>query len=350
MPVVRVAVAAVAASLALAVPALAQDPAPTPVPTQEPTPVPEPTPAPDPVIAAGVSVAGVDVSGLTIPKATATLRKAFTKPLKAPVVVSVAGVQATLTAKQAKVAYDPERTARRAFHAGLAAKGAPVDVRPAVTSRRAPVRDFAEALGARVLLPARDATIRITLTRMVRRSARDGRRLPVKALRAKIERALADPRRPRVIKPGRVPLKPKVGAAQLAKRYPTVLTVDKRNFRLRLFKRLKLVKTYGIAIGQPAYPTPSGLFSIVNKAVNPTWTAPNSPWAGEMAGQSISGNDPNNPLKARWMGIVNGVGIHGTGQEWSVGSAASHGCIRMRVADVIDLYDRVPVGTPVLIR
>ena len=58
----------------------------------------------------------------------------------------------------------------------------------------------------------------------------------------------------------------------------------------------------------------------------------------------------HNPLKARWMGIVNGVGIHGTGEDWSIGSRASHGCIRMHVSDVIDLFPRVPVGSPVLIR
>ena len=57
----------------------------------------------------------------------------------------------------------------------------------------------------------------------------------------------------------------------------------------------------------------------------------------------------DNPLKARWMGIVGGVGIHGTGAPGSIGSRASHGCIRMTVPDVIDLYPRVPVGTPVLI-
>ena len=50
------------------------------------------------------------------------------------------------------------------------------------------------------------------------------------------------------------------------------------------------------------------------------------------------------------MGVSGSVGIHGTGQEYSVGSRASHGCIRMRVRDVIDLYPRVPLGTPVLIR
>ena len=77
---------------------------------------------------------------------------------------------------------------------------------------------------------------------------------------------------------------------------------------------------------------------------------PNSPWAGELQGTTVAGGSPNNPLKARWMGIINGVGIHGTGQEYSIGSRASHGCIRMRVADVIKLYKRVPVGTPILIQ
>jgi lipoprotein-anchoring transpeptidase ErfK/SrfK len=63
----------------------------------------------------------------------------------------------------------------------------------------------------------------------------------------------------------------------------------------------------------------------------------------------VSGSDPSNPLKARWIGIVNGVGFHGTGQDYSVGTAASHGCLRMHVSDVIDLYNRVSIGTPVLI-
>jgi lipoprotein-anchoring transpeptidase ErfK/SrfK len=49
------------------------------------------------------------------------------------------------------------------------------------------------------------------------------------------------------------------------------------------------------------------------------------------------------------MGIANGVGIHGTGEDGSIGTRASHGCIRMHVGDVVALYKRVPVGTPVLI-
>ena len=76
---------------------------------------------------------------------------------------------------------------------------------------------------------------------------------------------------------------------------------------------------------------------------------PNSAWAGDLAGKVIAGDDPSNPIKARWMGIYDGVGVHGTSDDASIGSAASHGCIRMHVPDVEELYDQVPVGAPIYI-
>ena len=338
-----------------AAPAAAQEPEPTPTPT--PTATPTPAPA---RIAAGVSAAGVDLSYLTIDEATAKLEQTLRKPLAKPVVVALAGRRYTLRVKRTAFAFDAKKTARRAFYAGRdnppsepAGGGTPpdaIDVALAVTFRRMVVRDFANRIGRREHIAPRNATVRITLKRMIRRHSREGRDVQEKRLRRLIEAALADPRLNRLIKPGRRHVEPKIEVKDLARVYPTVVTVDKSGFRLRLFKRLRLVKSYGIAVGLPAYPTPSGLFRIQNKQVNPTWTAPNSPWAGEMAGQQVAGGAANNPLKARWLGIVNGVGIHGTGQEYSIGSRASHGCIRMRVADVIDLYPRVPVGTPVLIR
>ena len=94
--------------------------------------------------------------------------------------------------------------------------------------------------------------------------------------------------------------------------------------------------------------TPAGLYAIQNKAVDPVWNVPNSDWAGDLAGKAIPPG-PENPLKARWMGIYAGAGIHGTDALDSLGSAASHGCVRMAVPDVIDLYDQTPVGAPVYI-
>jgi lipoprotein-anchoring transpeptidase ErfK/SrfK len=84
-------------------------------------------------------------------------------------------------------------------------------------------------------------------------------------------------------------------------------------------------------------------------AVNPAWSVPNSAWAGDLAGTVVPGGTPENPLKARWMGIFDGAGIHGTDDLASLGSAASHGCIRMSIPDVINLYDQVDVGTPIYI-
>ena len=125
--------------------------------------------------------------------------------------------------------------------------------------------------------------------------------------------------------------------------------VDRGAFQLRLYKDLKLKKSYRIAVGQVGLETPAGLYAIQNKAVNAAWTVPNSAWAGDMAGQVIPGGTPENPLKARWMGIFAGAGIHGTDQVGSLGSAASHGCVRMAIPDVIELYDQVEVKTPIYI-
>ena len=93
---------------------------------------------------------------------------------------------------------------------------------------------------------------------------------------------------------------------------PYVVTVDRGGFRLRFFKRLRLAKTYRIAVGQVGLETPAGLYHVQNKAVNPAWHVPNSAWAGDLAGKVIPGGVPENPLKARWLGIYAGAGIHGT--------------------------------------
>ena len=137
--------------------------------------------------------------------------------------------------------------------------------------------------------------------------------------------------------------------ADLVAQYPTYITVDESSFTVTLWQDLKPVKKYTVAVGQPAYPTPTGLYSIQDKQVDPVWSVPNSPWAGELGGTTVAGGSAENPLKARWMGITDGAGFHGTDEVSSLGTAASHGCVRMAVADVIDLYDRVDVGTPVYI-
>ena len=118
-----------------------------------------------------------------------------------------------------------------------------------------------------------------------------------KGLAKALALSLTDPRAPRQIRPKRKVVRASVRTKDLKNRYGTVVTISKSSFRLRVFKRLKFVKSYGVAIGQPAYPTPSGLFSIANKAVNPPWTAPNSPWAGAYRNETVAGRLGREPAQ-----------------------------------------------------
>jgi lipoprotein-anchoring transpeptidase ErfK/SrfK len=179
--------------------------------------------------------------------------------------------------------------------------------------------------------------------------SKDGRRVRYNTLAAEIERTLLDPGNRTPVKVKTNVVEPKVSTEQLAKKYPAIIIVNRGAFRLTLYKNLKLKKTYPIAVGQVGLETPAGLYHIQNKAVNPAWSVPNSAWAGDLAGTVVPGGTPENPLRARWMGIYAGAGIHGTDNDSSIGSAASHGCIRMHIPDVIELYDQVGVGAPVYI-
>jgi lipoprotein-anchoring transpeptidase ErfK/SrfK len=165
------------------------------------------------------------------------------------------------------------------------------------------------------------------------------RRIVSELLRTSADRLVNLPTR--VVQPG-------VTTRELASRYEDFITISRPRFELRYFKRLRLVKVYRISVGRIGYETPAGLYHIQNMATNPAWYVPNRPWAGELAGQVIPPG-PDNPIKVRWMGIYDGAGIHGTDATWSIGRRASRGCIRMRIPDVVELYKRVELETPVYI-
>jgi lipoprotein-anchoring transpeptidase ErfK/SrfK len=195
--------------------------------------------------------------------------------------------------------------------------------------------------------PAQDA--RVEFPSMAQVKERKGLEVMGGSLRQRVEQALEVPAVDRTLTAPVKVLKPQVTRAQLADKYPLVLVAERGSFQLKLFKRLKLQKAYTIAVGQLGFDTPAGLYHIQNKAVNPAWSVPNSDWAGDLAGTVVPGGTPQNPLKARWLGIYDGAGIHGTDAIYSLGTAASHGCIRMSIPDVIELYDQVPVGAPIYI-
>lgn len=93
------------------------------------------------------------------------------------------------------------------------------------------------------------------------------------------------------------------------------------------------------AIGRPWTPSPTGIGRVINRQVNPTWHPP---------GRAPVLPGPSNPLGRRWLGLSwSGYGIHGTNVGASVGTVASHGCIRLSERDILWLYDHTSVGTRV---
>ena len=138
----------------------------------------------------------------------------------------------------------------------------------------------------------------------------------------------------------------RVGSQTLLALGPRVF-VNLAAFELVLDRPGESPRRFGVACGQPAWPTPTGRFKVWDKVKDPSWIPPDSPWAREA--ETIPPG-PSNPLGTRWIGLDwGGVGIHGTNADWSIGSASSHGCLRMHIYDVEALYDLLAEGTPVTI-
>jgi lipoprotein-anchoring transpeptidase ErfK/SrfK len=313
-------------------------------------------------IAKGVKVGAVDVGGLTTAAAKAKLRARYVAQLQRPLVLVAGETEFPLSAREAKIQADVDDMVADAVKRGRegwivtrtwrGVTGAKVKatVAPDVAYSEAAVRRIVDKVRVKMTRKPVEADISVRGHRVEVKKSRIGLSVDAKALRPRVEQALvADIDANRAV---RVPLekrRPKVTTKRLAKKYPVVLTVDRTNFRISLYKKLKKVVTYPIAVGMAGLETPAGRYTIQNKAINPAWSVPNSPWAGSLAGTVIPGGAPNNPLIARWLGVADGVGVHGTSDRGSMGSNASHGCIRMLPEDVIKLYDQVPVGTPIFI-
>jgi lipoprotein-anchoring transpeptidase ErfK/SrfK len=311
-------------------------------------------------IADGVTIGGVDVGGKTAEEARALIEADLIDPLNQEVTVTYEKEHFTLEPDELDVRADVDGMVDEALavsqDGGLPtrvwryATGGEVDeeIEPSITYSRSTLDDFITGVGKNVNVPAQDASVTPTASSLQPVESQTGIEVQEDDLRAKLEAAVqsADSR---TVEAEVEKVKPEVTTDELADKYPQYIVIDRANFQLSFYEDLKLVRTYTIAVGQVGYDTPTGIYSIANKAVNPAWNVPNSAWAGDLAGTVVPGGAPDNPLVARWMGIVDGAGIHGTNDTGSLGSAASHGCIRMAVPDVIQLYDLVPVGTPVYI-
>ena len=311
-------------------------------------------------IAEGVTIGGVDVGGLDADAAATQIRTNLVTPLDKTVKVKYGDDTYELTSKELNVHTDVDTLVQQALDASREGalptrvwreiSGGEVDeaLTPDVTYDQDEVDHFINHVTANVGRDPVDASVDPSSGTLVPVAAKPGLEIDESALKRQVLAAIDDPT-DRTIEPKVVKVKPDVTTAEVAQKYPTYMVVNRSNYTLTLYRNLKEEKQYTVAIGAEGFDTPTGLYHIQDKQVDPVWNVPDSAWAGDLAGQTIPPG-PDNPLKARWMGIYNGAGIHGTTDTASLGSAASHGCVRMAIPDVIDLYDRVDVGTPIYIQ
>jgi lipoprotein-anchoring transpeptidase ErfK/SrfK len=311
-------------------------------------------------IAAGVVVGGVELGGLKAEAARDKLADELHGQLARPVVVTFEGRRYALSPRVARVraryramvsdALEVSRDGSIFARVGRSVTGGTVDerVRARIVFDERAVDRFVEQTVRALDRPPKDATVSFSGSSLGEVEGQDGVTVDARRLRRAVTRELRSVSGSRTIEAQAKVVRPSVSTAQLADEYPTVITVDRANFKLYLWKDLRVAKEYTVAIGAIGLDTPAGLYSIQNKAVDPVWSVPNSAWAGDLAGTTVPPG-PSNPIKARWMGIFDGAGIHGTDAVYSLGTAASHGCVRMAIPDVVELYDLTPVDTPIYI-
>ena len=314
-------------ALRLILPALIALVAAAPASAQEPP----PPPPPPPVIAEGVTISGIAVGGLTRPEASAVVEAAF-------------DVRIPFRFKERRWSASPRALGsspflRDATIAALAAEPG-ANVRLGVKLRPRKIRSYVNFLQRVFGRDARDSRVLLRGTTPFVTKAKDGRAVRKLIMRRAITRALARTERDELTLQMRV-VKPRVNRSNIG----PIIVVRRESRRLQLWRGMRLVATFPVAVGTPSYPTPLGRYSVVSKLRNPTWNPPSSPWAARL-GPVPPG--PANPLGTRWIGTsAPGIGIHGTPAPWTVGTAASHGCIRMYMSNVEWLFERVNIGTPV---
>ena len=294
-----------------------------------------PASTPTRAIPAGVSISGIRVGGLSSEPARARVDAAFQRPVR----VVYRGRTTLLTPRALGTALSIDKAVSAALSATPSS-----DIALPVRASQAKIDRAVRALARRYDRDAVNAAVvgatgngpefsashtglavdTRTMTHALTQVLRNGTRAPLTLLTG--------------------PVQP----ARTAANFGPVIVITRSTNTLRFYSGPSLVRTFSVATGQTIYPTPAGLWQIMDMQRNPWWYPPvQDAWA---RGLKPVPPGPSNPLGTRWMGLnAPGVGIHGTDAPTSIGYSVSHGCIRMQVPDAEWLFEHVHVGTPVVI-
>lgn len=302
----------------------------------------------------GTTIAGVDVGGMDHDEALAAVRDAVRPELRRT--ISVRWEDRTWNVTPAKIgAY---ATAGRAVDAALAASeetsffqkmrmrvlGDELEHSGDVAIRypRKGARAFLEGVASSLNREAEDASIDYSTGWVKFVDAKEGRRVDVASSHSSFMRALRGGDQS-------VALKVKVTKPKkTVDDFDQVLLVRIGENKLYLYEDQKITHEWTVATGQPEYMTPTGLFEVELKRYMPTWVNPApDTWGANMPATIPPG--PGNPLGLRAINwTAPAIRFHGTSATYSLGYNASHGCVRMANEDVIQLYDMIEVGTPIV--
>ena len=303
----------------------------------------------------GVTVADVDVGGMTRAEAVEAIDAIVAERLDAPISIAALDDLWTVSAAELGQSADVEAAVDRAMAAsestGFLARvwhrlrDEPIDivVDLAFTTTGTSVQTLVSTIESEIASEPRDASVSVVDGETAFVHSRPGYALgthvALKRLLATLQGGATAVRLPVKVE------KPAVPDAKLGK----TIIVDRTTNELYFYNRFDLMHTYHVATAAAGYVTPAGDWTIVDKQENPTWynPAPDT-WGADLPASIHPG--PGNPLGTRALYLnAPGIRIHGTYDVGSIGTHASHGCIRMLISDVEALYPLVPIGTRVIV-
>ena len=305
------------------------------------------------VLPSSTVIGGVDVGGLRYQAAVDKVRAVVEAPLHQPIHVSADGFSANTTAWDMGLQVDVAAAVRKAMapnHDGNVYQRAWRRFRGDGSHKIALSPDWKSGMSTSLLDEAKKAIAIAPKSARLDTSSGfvkifsdvDGRALDMDKAKAVLTNG---------VKHGDKQIQLPVihtKAAVQQSAFATVILVRTGENKLYLYKNGSLAKTYQVATGRPEFPTPTGTFKVVNKQTNPTWVNPHSSWSTTMP--ETIGPGPDNPLGTHAMALsAAGILIHETPDVGSIGTSASHGCVRMRGSDELDLFNQVPTGTTVVI-
>ena len=303
----------------------------------------------------GSTIAGVDVGGMTEAQAILAIKDAIGPQLDRVIDVEWKDKSWSVTPRE----LGARSNARRAVNAALAASaeqsflekvrmrvlgddlGFQRDV--AITYPRQGAQGFVEGIAAGFDKEPVDAAIDYSTGWVETTESKTGRAVKISSTRASLLSALKSGDEDTVELDVKM-IEPAVANGD----FEQILLVRIGENKLYLYEDGEIVNQWDVATGLPEYPTPTGLYEVTLKRYLPTWINPSpDTWGADLPAEIPPG--PGNPLGVRAINWdAPAIRFHGTEAVYSLGYNASHGCVRMANADVIELYDLIDVGTPIV--